>query len=174
MGCVFYFFLTVTFFSVSEVSLLLYVAQHSGIIFTMLCCAFTGLLGGYFVRQQGLATLARFKQTLDQGALPADEAVEGLLLLIVGVLLCVPGFITDTMGFLIVVPAIRRIVARMLINRLQENIKAGTIRFSSNFATPQASDNYSESSSGTIDKEIENATIIEETIDQDKNGKDDR
>lgn len=160
MGCIFYFFLTVTFFSVSEVSVLLYVAQHTGIVFTMLCCAFTGILGGYFVRQQGLATLARFKQTLDQGALPADEAVEGLLLLIVGVLLCVPGFITDTMGFLIVIPGIRKIVARMLIKSIQENIKAGTIKFHTQAFDPAQEGKNPEPQND----EIENATIIEETI----------
>lgn len=169
MGCVFQFFLTVTFFSVSEVSLLLYVAQNTGILFTMACCVLTGILGGYFVRQQGLATFARFRQTLDQGVLPADEAIEGLLLLIVGVLLCVPGFITDFMGFMIVIPAIRKFVARMLINRLKANISAGNIRFSSGFAGPQTDQNFSQP--GQADNQpnessIENATIVEEIIDE--------
>ncbi len=169
MGCVFQFFLIVTFFSVSEVSLLLYVAQNTGILFTMACCVFTGILGGYFVRQQGLATFARFRQTLDQGALPADEAIEGLLLLIVGVLLCVPGFITDFMGFLIIIPAIRKLVARILVKRLQANISAGTIRFGSTFSGSQQYQTFSQPTQPSADSPedpIENATIVEEIIDE--------
>ena len=165
MGCVFYFFLTVTFFSVSEVSLLLYVAQNTGIIFTMACCVLTGILGGYFVRQQGLATLSRIKQTIEQGALPADEAIEALLLLIVGVLLCVPGFITDFLGFMIIIPPIRAVVAKAIMEKLKAQISAGTIKVQSgfNFGPGQNPGKTATKPTPERDDDIENATIIEES-----------
>ncbi|MEW6712686.1 MAG: FxsA family protein, partial [Candidatus Riflebacteria bacterium] len=139
MGCVFYFFLIVAFFSISEVSLLLYVAQHTGLVFTMACCVFTGLLGGYLVRQQGIATLAKIRRALEMGELPADEAIEAVILFTVGILLCVPGFITDTMGFLMVVPAIRKMVARSLIDQFKQQIANGNVKIVHPFSSAQPS-----------------------------------
>ncbi|NLF96282.1 MAG: FxsA family protein [Candidatus Riflebacteria bacterium] len=171
MGCIFQFFLLVTFFSVSEVYLLLLVAQHTGLLFTMACCVFTGIVGGYFVRQQGMQTLVRIRQTLEGGALPADEAVEGLLLLIVGVLLCVPGFITDTLGFLIIVPAIRNFVARRLVKRFKAGIDTGQFKVytsgSSVRQDPGDHRQYDEPAR-PAESEIENATIVDQRDNDEK------
>lgn len=174
MGCVFYFFITVVFFSVSEVALLLYVAQNTSLVFAMACCVLTGIIGGYLVKQQGLATLARIRQTLENGALPADEAIEAVMLLIVGVLLCVPGFITDFLGFLIIIPAIRKLLARQLVNHCKERIASGDIRVGGSFAgfsDFSSSDADMQNQAGK-DSEIETATIIDCTPtykEQDKN-----
>ncbi len=127
MGCVIQFFFIVLFFSISEVSLLLWVTEHTNILFTIGCCVFTGIVGGYFVRQQGLVTLNKIQATISEGKLPADEAVEALMLLIVGILLCLPGFITDTMGFLIIIPFIRKPIANILVKYLSTLISRGTV-----------------------------------------------
>ncbi|OGK07747.1 MAG: hypothetical protein A2W80_06135 [Candidatus Riflebacteria bacterium GWC2_50_8] len=155
-----------TFFSVSEVYLLLLVAQHTSLLFTMACCVFTGIAGGYLVRQQGLATLARIKQTLESGVLPADEAIEAMLLLIVGVLLCVPGFITDTLGFLIIIPGIRSMVAKHLVKRFKAEIDSGRFKVYTAGTTPE-NNKKSDSSEQRrpAENEIENATIIEKSDD---------
>jgi len=158
MGCVFHFFLIVVFFSVSEVSLLLYVAQHTGLLFTMACCVFTGILGGYLVRHQGLATLAKIKKALENSELPADEAIEAVILFAVGILLCVPGFITDTMGFLMVVPAIRKAVARSLIDQFKQQLANGSVKIVHPFSSSQPSP----PNPGNNNSQIENAEIIEE------------
>ena len=166
MGCILHFFLLVTFFSVSEVYLLLVVAQHTSLLFTMACCVFTGIAGGYFVRQQGLITLARIKQTLESGVLPADEAIEAMLLLIVGVLLCVPGFITDFMGFMIIIPGIRNMVAKHLVKRFKAEIDSGRFKVYSAGTAPENSDrDYSAEQKRPGENEIENATIIEKSDD---------
>ncbi|MDN5280116.1 MAG: protein FxsA [Clostridiales bacterium] len=160
MGCIIYFFLIVTFFSVSEVAMLLYVAQQTSLLFTMACCVFTGIVGGFFVRQQGLLTLAKIKKTLEQGAIPADEAIEGLLLLIVGILLCVPGFITDFLGFLIIIPPIRAMVARVLVDRFKAGLATGQFKVYTpgNMSSDQP---FSGQKKSSAENEIENATIIE-------------
>lgn len=164
MGFILRFILIVTFFSVSEVYLLLVVAQHTNLLFTMACCVFTGLVGGYFVKQQGLITLARIRQTLESGVLPADETIEALLLLIVGVLLCVPGFITDFIGFLIIIPAIRNMVAKHMVKRFKAEIGSGRFRVYTANPSPESSDrNYSTEQRRPADDEIENATIVEKT-----------
>ena len=168
MGCVFQFFLIVLFFSISEVSLLLWVATEFNILFTIACCALTGLLGGYFVRQQGLITMDRIRTSLAKGEIPADEAVGGLMLLIVGILLCVPGFITDTLGFLIIIPFVRRFVANAIVKHFTAMIKSGNTQFYTNFSAPTSDYNQDEtissatSTSATPTQDvIEDAHIVE-------------
>ena len=126
MQVVFVFFLTVLFFSISEVALLLWVSARTGLLFTILAGAVTGLVGGSLVHRQGILTWQNINRELSQGRLPADELIGGLLLLIVGVLLCVPGFITDTLGFLIVIPGIRHLVAAALRRQLTARL-AGSV-----------------------------------------------
>lgn len=159
MGCIFRFLLLVTFFSITEVSVLLWVASNTSLLFTIFCCAFTGIVGGLLVRQQGLITLARIKQSLSQGEVPADEAIGALMLLIVGVLLCVPGFITDTIGFIVIIPAFRKLFANVLLEQIKANMKNGNInvfesgvKFSNTDFKPESDFN-----------QVENAQIIEET-----------
>lgn len=160
MGCIAYFFFTVTFFSISEVSLLLYVAGKTGIAFTMICCALTGIIGGYFVKSQGLETFSRIKKSLGQGQIPADETVEALLLLIVGVLLCVPGFITDILGFLIIVPGFRKMIAATLVQRFKAGINSGQFKVYGQFNETNDT-NLNEEPQEDSENSIENATIIE-------------
>ena len=69
------------------------------------------------LRQQGMATLARARERIDAGTLPAAELLEGVALLVAGALLLTPGFVTDTIGFLLLIPASRRALVRALIDR---------------------------------------------------------
>lgn len=160
MGCVFYFFLLVTFFSVSEVTLLLWVANQTGFLFTMGVCVFTGLLGGYMVKQQGLQTFQKIQGAINVGQIPADEAVEALMIFVVGILLCVPGFITDSLGFLMLIPLIRKLAARSVVEHIKSAIKAGHIKVQ----TPDYSNVDADNFIKTPTDRIENAEIIEEQI----------
>jgi len=72
----------------------------------------TGILGVALLRMQGLAVLARVRQSLDQGRIPVEEVFTGLCLLVAGALLLTPGFVTDTVGFLLLVPAVRAVLGR--------------------------------------------------------------
>lgn len=164
MGCVLQFFLLVTTFSICEVFVLLYVAQRTGLLFTIFFCAITGIVGGYFVRLQGLITIDRIKNSINSGKIPADEAIEALMLFTVGILLCVPGFITDTLGFLIIIPPIRRVVASLVVAKIKQISSSGNIKVYSASATgfaPSSSNPFTEKRDST--DEIENATIIETT-----------
>lgn len=163
MGCVLQFFFLVLFFSFSEVGMLLFVAQHTSIMFTILFCAFTGIVGGYFVRQQGLVTLRKIQLTLASGKVPADEAVEALMLLIVGILLCLPGFITDTLGFLIIIPFIRKPIAAKLANHFSKVISSGNTNIYTNFTnTGNKTSTQDKDNSENTNTVIEDAQIIEE------------
>lgn len=98
-----------------EIYLLLQVGGYIGAFNTIALILLTALIGTILLRQQGLATLTRVQQSLDQGRLPAGELVEGLMLLLAGVLLLTPGFFTDVIGFICLIPVLRQFLARHVL-----------------------------------------------------------
>ena len=98
----------------AELSLLVYIGTVIGILYTVLIVVATGLVGAVLARYQGLAALSRVRASLEQGILPANELFEGMLILIGGLLLLTPGVITDAVGFALLVPYTRRVVAAWL------------------------------------------------------------
>lgn len=91
-----------------ELYLLIEVGSEIGAVPTIALSLFTAALGGILVRMQGFAVLFRAQSQLAAREVPALELLEGALLLLVGVALLLPGFITDAVGFLLLVPPLRR------------------------------------------------------------------
>lgn len=106
-----------------EITLLIQVGSVIGVIPTVLLCIFTAALGAALIRIQGLQTLMRVQQKLERREVPAVDLVGGLILLITGILLLTPGFFTDAIGFLCLVPKLREWVARRVVMRLLENAR---------------------------------------------------
>ncbi|RMG29085.1 MAG: FxsA family protein [Gammaproteobacteria bacterium] len=100
-----------------EVYLLIRVGQWIGALPTIGLVVFTAVLGAALLRIQGLETLQRFQATLAQGRIPAAELLEGVVLAVSGALLLTPGFLTDTLGFLGLVPGVRRALVRFFLSR---------------------------------------------------------
>lgn len=100
-----------------EIYLFIHVGGAIGAFNTVALVVITAVLGVWMLRLQGMATWFRVQQSLAQGQAPAIELLEGLILLVCGALLLTPGFFTDTLGFLLLVPAIRQAVARYLLAR---------------------------------------------------------
>lgn len=100
-----------------EVVILIQVGRAIGAGYTVIVIIGTAALGAALLRWQGLATLARVRLSMDQGRLPATELIEGVLLLIAGALLLTPGFFTDALGFLALLPGLRKLVAEALLVR---------------------------------------------------------
>ncbi len=91
-----------------EIYLLIKVGAVIGALPTVFLVVFTAVLGAYLLRVQGFSTLRRGQAALAHGEIPAIELMEGMVLLVAGALLLTPGFFTDTLGFLALVPPIRR------------------------------------------------------------------
>jgi len=64
-------------------------------------------LGAYLLKRQGYATLAKISQAVNEGRIPSNELIDGLLLLVAGALMLAPGFIGDVLGFLLIIPVTR-------------------------------------------------------------------
>jgi UPF0716 protein FxsA len=101
-----------------ELYLLIEVGSVIGALPTIALSVFTAVLGGLLVRMQGFAILFRAQSQLADREVPAFELLEGALLLLVGFALMLPGFITDAVGFLLLIPPLRRwLILRWLKNR---------------------------------------------------------
>lgn len=91
-----------------ELMLLIEVGGRIGAIYTVGLVIFTAAIGVTLVRLQGYSALARAQASLDENRLPVGEAVDGVFLLMAGGLLLFPGFITDAIGLLLLIPMVRR------------------------------------------------------------------
>lgn len=98
-----------------EIYLLIEVGDVIGAFATVLAVVFTAVLGVTLIRIQGFSTLQKAQLTMNQGRLPATEMFEGMLLLFAAVCLLIPGFFTDTVGFLLLIPPLRGVLANHLL-----------------------------------------------------------
>lgn len=98
-----------------EIYLMIKVGSHIGALPTVLLSIFTALAGAWLVRLQGFGILWRIKDTMARDEIPAREVMDGALLLVAGLFLILPGFFTDTLGFLLLIPPLRhRLIARYI------------------------------------------------------------
>jgi UPF0716 protein FxsA len=95
-----------------EIYLFIQVGGAIGVWSTIGLVILTAFIGTALLRQQGLATLARAQSELDQQHLPVRELFDGVCLLVGGLLLLTPGFLTDTLGFALLIPPLRAILGR--------------------------------------------------------------
>ena len=101
----------------AEIYLLIKVGGIVGAGPTVFLVVFTAVLGAWLLRIQGFSTLERVRSTVNQGGIPAIEMMEGAVLLVSGALLLTPGFFTDTIGFLCLIPVLRRAMIRWALGR---------------------------------------------------------
>lgn len=100
-----------------EVYLFVQVGRLIGPLPTIMLCIVTAFAGTWLFRLQGMQTVRRVQQKLQQREAPAVDLVEALILAIAGLLLLVPGFFSDFIGLICLVPALRTRIARVLIAR---------------------------------------------------------
>ncbi len=102
---------------VVEMMILIEVGGVIGALPTVALVVLTATLGIWLLRLEGLATLHRVQSKLAEGILPETELLEGIMLLVGGALLLTPGFVTDAMGFVCLIPGLRRPLARWIIHQ---------------------------------------------------------
>jgi UPF0716 protein FxsA len=118
---------------IAELAVLIKVSQVINLGPTLLLVVFNSMLGLYLLRQQGLSSLRRVQQALDQGRLPVEGVIDGFGLMIAAALLVTPGLITDAMGFLLLVRPVRHFVGRWLVERAarSKNVRIDILGMSS-------------------------------------------
>ncbi len=100
-----------------EMFVLIKVGSLIGALPTVALVLLTAVVGVALIRAQGFSTLRRAQVRMAHGEVPAQEMIDGLCLAVGGVMLLTPGFVTDTFGFLLLVPGVRKWMLQGLIAR---------------------------------------------------------
>ena len=100
-----------------ELYFIIAVGEEIGAFWTIILVLLTAVVGVNLMRFQGMTTLARAQQNMAKGQIPAMEMMEGVALAVAGVLLITPGFITDSIGLLCLIPASRQMIIRYIMSK---------------------------------------------------------
>ncbi len=110
----------------AEILVILQVGEAIGGWWTAALLVADSLLGAYLLRVEGRRAWSEFRAALEEGRWPGDEVAQGALVIVGGTLLLTPGFLTDALGFLLLLGPTRRMVARRLRARVGGATTSGT------------------------------------------------
>jgi UPF0716 protein FxsA len=136
------FFLLVAL-PVAEIALLIAIGRQVGLAATVALLLLTGLLGAFLARRQGVEVARKVQSEMAAGRAPAGQLVDGALILLAGVLLIIPGVLTDVLGFFCLLPAGRTLIKAWVRRRFEAGLRSGRIAVSvnmKNVTPPQRSE----------------------------------
>lgn len=102
-----------------EIAAFVVIGGEIGVFYTLALIVATAIVGSILLRIQGFGLLAKIQADMNEGKVPARELVHGLMIMIAGVLLLTPGFVTDACGFLLFVPAFRDAAWQLVKSRIK-------------------------------------------------------
>ncbi|HEU4979153.1 MAG TPA: FxsA family protein [Solirubrobacteraceae bacterium] len=101
-----------------EIYVIIQVGEAIGVLWTIVLLVADSVLGSMLMRSQGRAAWRRFNAAIARGRPPAREALDGVLVVFGGALLLAPGFVTDGLGVVLLLPPTRAVVRRLLVRSL--------------------------------------------------------
>jgi UPF0716 protein FxsA len=112
-----YLFLAFIAVPIIEIALFIKAGQLIGVLPTIVLTVVTAIAGSFLMRVQGFAVLNRFTEAAAKGEMPVNPVIDGLGILVAGLLLMTPGFFTDFLGLLLFIPLVRRAMIRWVFSR---------------------------------------------------------
>lgn len=109
---------------IAELYVLIQIGQAIGILPTIALLILASVLGAMLMRSQGRATWTRFNRTLAEGRVPGREVLDGVLVIFGGALLLTPGFLSDLLGLILLLPPTRALVRHVLVARFSSRLVA--------------------------------------------------
>ncbi|GIN60166.1 UPF0716 protein YtzA [Robertmurraya siralis] len=122
-----YILLLLLIIPVGEIFVLLLSGKIIGVWTTISIIILTGVFGAYLAKKQGLEMLKRARLDMQYGRVPGEAIVDGMCIFVGGVLLLIPGFITDAFGFLLLIPQSRHYFKALLKKGLKKWIDNGNV-----------------------------------------------
>jgi len=122
-----YLILVFTILPALELYLLITVGSRIGALNTSIIIILMGIIGAFIIKLQGFHLLNKIQNSINRGIMPRSELLDGLMILAGGLALLIPGFITDVIGFLLLIPFIRAILKKFLKKRIENLIQKGQI-----------------------------------------------
>jgi UPF0716 protein FxsA len=107
---------------IAELAVIIQVGQAIGVWWTIAILIADSILGSVLMRSQGRAAWRRFNEAVQSGRVPAREVLDGALIVFGGLLLLTPGFLTDLLGIVLLIPPTRALVRRVLVRRLEHRM----------------------------------------------------
>ena len=120
------FFILFVVIPLLELAIFAAVSEHIGVLTALVFALLTAMIGGNLVRLQGMQTVMSLRNSVDRGQLPMSELFDGFCLVAAGALLITPGFLTDTIGFALLVPAFRKFLRHVIKNHTSWASQAGS------------------------------------------------
>lgn len=117
------FFISVLLIVAAEIAAFVFVVEHVGFLWALLILILVSALGPFVVRRVGSGVLAHTRERLALGEMPTRELLDGLVVLIGGVMICVPGFIGDAVGLLLMIGPVRHFVIRAFGHHLARRVQ---------------------------------------------------
>lgn len=102
---------------IAEITVMVLVADAFGVWPMLISLIAVSFFGGWLVKREGSAAVRRLRETVARGDIPAGEVLDTFLIFCAGVLCVVPGFITDAIGLLLLLPFLRKPVGKRIMNR---------------------------------------------------------
>jgi UPF0716 protein FxsA len=112
---------------IAELYVIVQVASGVGVLNTIGLLILVSVVGAWLCRREGMSVLGRLRAALDRYELPHRELVDGALVLFAGALLLTPGFLTDVLGVLLLLPPTRVVVRRAVLRTLARRTAGATV-----------------------------------------------
>jgi len=112
------------FVPIVELAVIIQVGQAIGVVETLLLMVLVSIVGAWLVKREGIGVWRRAQRQLDTGVMPGRELVDGVLIMVAGALLLLPGFVSDCLGILLLLPPVRAVVRGLVIRRLRTRVVA--------------------------------------------------
>ena len=112
------------FVPIVELAVIIQVGQAIGVVETLLLMVLVSIAGAWLVKREGIGVWRRAQRQLDTGVMPGRELVDGVLIMVAGALLLLPGFVSDCLGILLLLPPVRALVRAVVIRRLRTRVVA--------------------------------------------------
>jgi UPF0716 protein FxsA len=107
----------------AEIYVLLQVGHAIGVVNTLGLLILVSVVGAWLAKREGLGVLRRMQRSIDAGRVPGTELVDGFLILLAAALMLTPGFLTDILAILLLLPPVRAVVRRELRRRVARRIE---------------------------------------------------
>ena len=114
---------------IAEIAVLIQVGQQIGVLETLALMVAVSFVGAWLVKREGVGVWRRAQRQIDAGVVPGRELVDAALIMLAGALLLTPGFLSDCVGILLLLPPVRAGLRRFVIARMRKRVVAQRIDF---------------------------------------------
>jgi UPF0716 protein FxsA len=125
----FFIFLLLLGFPALEIYVLIQVGERIGFVNTVFALLATGVLGVGLAKNEGRALHAKLTQAMARGEVPTQQMLQSALVFLGGVLLVIPGFVSDVIGLILILPGTRHLLAYLVKRKIQNQMRAGFSQF---------------------------------------------